>query len=126
MYKPISGILAHCVLDVLMAAFPMFRMFLPLIGLPMKIVLMVGFGVVVTSNRAVVFKTVDATRTNMCTLGHHLKIALGLLTAPDVLLNQIGTNNHSFLTCNALHANVWAMWPSTATCSPLPSVYSGT
>ncbi len=88
----------------------------------MTIVLVVNFGIVVTSDGRVVFATADKARTNMCTLGHHLEIALGLPGATAVSLSQIGTNNHSFPISNALHANAWATWASTATCLPLPSV----
>ncbi len=92
-------------LDGLIEAFPVFRMSLLLIGLPVRIVLMVGFVMVAMSSRMVVFETAAATMMIMCTLGHHLKIALGLPAAPEVLLNQITIKDHSSPMCNALHAN---------------------
>ncbi len=87
-----------------MAVFPVFKIFLPSIGLPATIVLVVDFGIAVMSKGMAVFMTKNASRINSAR-GHNLKITLRLPTAPAILLDQIGIDYHSFPMCNALHEN---------------------
>ena len=92
-------------------------------------VVVLGIEVVITPIALMVILTM----TNIVGVAHNLLLDLTILTVAVVLPEDVANwhartiiANLSSQMSNALHASVWAMWLSTATCSPLLSVWNST